>query len=58
MIGVNHNQRRLKKKAAERLRGEEGLKKRKKRCADVEPVLQTGSKTKASGDLSCVEKKK
>ncbi len=46
IIEVNHNQRRLKKNAAERLRSEEGIKKRKKRCADVEPVFANWKQNK------------
>lgn len=39
IVEVNHNQRRLRAKAAERLRSEEGIHKRKKRSVDVEPVF-------------------
>ena len=39
VVELNHNLIRLKKKAAEKLRSEEGIRKRKKRCADVEPVF-------------------
>lgn len=39
IVEVNHNQRSLRAKAAERLRSEEGTHKRKKRSVDVEPVF-------------------
>lgn len=45
-IELNHNLIRLKKKAAERLRSEEGIRKRKKRCADVEPVFANWKQNK------------
>ena len=46
-IEVNHHQRRLKKTATERLRSEEAIKKRKKRCADVEPVFANWKQNKS-----------
>lgn len=46
IIDVNHNLRRLKQKAAERLRSEQGIQKRKKRCADVEPVFANWKQNK------------
>lgn len=39
MIEVNHNLNRLKQQADERLTSEEGIKHRKQRCYDVEPVF-------------------
>lgn len=39
IVELNHNLIRLKKIAAQKLRSEEGIRKRKKRCADVEPVF-------------------
>lgn len=46
IVELNHNLIRLKKKAAERLRSEEGILKRKKRCADVEPVFANWKQNK------------
>ncbi len=45
-VELNHNLIRLKKKAAENLRSEEGIKKRKKRCCDVEPVFANWKQNK------------
>jgi transposase len=39
VLEVNHNLRRLKQKAGSLLKSEEGIKKRKQRCWDVEPVF-------------------
>ena len=39
IIEVNHRLRKLKQQAAERLRSEQGIQNRKKRCVDVEPVF-------------------
>ncbi len=46
IIEVNLRLRKLKQKAAQRLRSEEGIKKRKKRCADVEPVFANWKQNK------------
>lgn len=46
IIEVNHNLRKLKNKAAERLRSEEGIRRRKNRCADVEPVFANWKQNK------------
>lgn len=46
IIEVNHRLRRLKAAAAERLRSEEGIRKRKKRCWDVEPVFANWKQNK------------
>lgn len=46
IVELNHNLRRLKKKAAEKLRSEEGIQKRKKRCVDVEPVFANWKQNK------------
>jgi hypothetical protein len=46
IIEVNHNLRKLKNKAAERLRSQEGIRRRKKRCADVEPVFANWKQNK------------
>lgn len=46
IIEVNHNLRKHKAAAAERLRSQEGIKKRKKRCADVEPVFANWKQNK------------
>lgn len=46
IIEVNHNLRKHKAAAAERLRSEEGIKKRKRRCADVEPVFANWKQNK------------
>ncbi len=46
IIEINHNLRRLKRKASEKLRSEAGIKKRKKRCADVEPVFANWKQNK------------
>lgn len=47
IIEVNHNLRRLKAQAAKRLRSEEGIRKRKKRCHDVEPVFANWKQNKS-----------
>lgn len=39
IVEINHHLQRLKRQAADKLCSEEGIKKRKKRCADVEPVF-------------------
>ena len=46
IVEINHNLRRLKSQAAERLRSEQGIQKRKKRCADVEPVFANWKQNK------------
>jgi len=46
IIEVNHNLRKLKNKAAERLRSEEGIRRRKNRCVDVEPVFANWKQNK------------
>jgi transposase len=46
IIEVNHRLRELKAKAAERLRSEEGIRKRKKRCYDVEPIFANWKQNK------------
>jgi len=46
IVELNHNLIRLKKKAAEKLRSEEGIRKRKKRCSDVEPVFANWKQNK------------
>jgi transposase len=46
IVEINHNLRRLKKQAGDRLRSEEGIEKRKKRCADVEPVFANWKQNK------------
>lgn len=46
IIEVNHRLRELKAKAAERLRSEEGIRKRKKRCWDVEPIFANWKQNK------------
>lgn len=46
VIEVNHRLRKLKAKAAKRLRSEEGVQKRKKRCTDVEPVFANWKQNK------------
>ena len=46
IVEINHNLRRLKKEAGDRLRSEEGIEKRKKRCADVEPVFENWKQNK------------
>lgn len=43
---INHNARILKNKAAERLRTEAGIQKRKKRCYDVEPIFANWKQNK------------
>ena len=43
---LNHNLIRLKKKAAQKLKSEEGIRKRKKRCVDVEPVFANWKQNK------------
>ncbi|HRE65238.1 MAG TPA: IS1182 family transposase [Ferruginibacter sp.] len=47
IVELNHNLIRLKKQAAEKLRSEEGIRKRKKRCADVEPVFANWKQNKS-----------
>ena len=46
IVELNHNLIKLKKKAAEKLRSEEGIRKRRKRCADVEPVFANWKQNK------------
>lgn len=46
VVELNYNLNRLKKKAAEKLRTEEGIKKRKKRCCDVEPIFANWKQNK------------
>lgn len=46
IIEVNHRLRILKQQAAERLRSEEGIRKRKKRCHDVEPIFANWKQNK------------
>lgn len=46
IVELNYNLIRLKKNAAEKLRSEEGIKKRKKRCADVEPIFANWKQNK------------
>jgi hypothetical protein len=46
IVEINHNLRRLKKEAGDRLRSDEGIEKRKKRCADVEPVFANWKQNK------------
>ena len=46
IVEVNHNLRKLKAQAAQRLRSEEGIRKRKKRCADVEPIFANWKQNK------------
>ena len=46
IIEVNHRLRKLKAQAAERLRSEEGIRKRKKRCCDVEPIFANWKQNK------------
>lgn len=46
IVELNHNLIRLKKQAAEKLQSEEGIRKRKKRCADVEPVFANWKQNK------------
>lgn len=47
IVEINHNLLRLKRQAAEKLRSEEGIQKRKKRCADVEPVFANWKQNKS-----------
>ena len=47
IVEINHRLRKLKQKAAERLRSEEGIRKRKKRCADVEPIFANWKQNKS-----------
>ena len=42
----NHHARKLQNKAAQRLRTEAGIQKRKKRCYDVEPIFANGKQNK------------
>jgi transposase len=46
IVDVNHRLRKLKAQAAERLRSEEGIRKRKKRCWDVEPIFANWKQNK------------
>jgi Transposase and inactivated derivatives len=46
IIEINHRLRILKQQAAERLRSEEGIQKRKQRCADVEPIFANWKQNK------------
>lgn len=46
IVEINHNLRKLKAQAAQRLRSEEGIRKRKKRCHDVEPVFANWKQNK------------
>lgn len=46
IIEVNHTLRKLKNKAAERLRSEEGIRRRKNRCVDIEPVFANWKQNK------------
>lgn len=46
IVEVNHRLRELKAQAAKRLRSEEGIKKRKKRCHDVEPIFANWKQNK------------
>jgi len=46
IIEINHRLRKLKQQAAQRLRSEEGIRKRKKRCADVEPIFANWKQNK------------
>ena len=46
IVEVNHRLRELKTRAAERLRSEEGIRKRKKRCHDVEPIFANWKQNK------------
>lgn len=46
IVEVNHRLRDLKAQAAERLRSEEGIRKRKKRCHDVEPIFANWKQNK------------
>ena len=57
-IEVNHNLRKHKAAAAERLRSEEGIKKRKNRCADVEPVFGNWKQNKGFRRFSLRGKEK
>lgn len=47
IIEINHRLRKLKQQAAERLRSEEGIRKRKKRCCDVEPIFGNWKQNKS-----------
>ena len=47
IIEVNHRLRILKAQAAERLRSEDGIRKRKKRCWDVEPIFANWKQNKS-----------
>ncbi len=47
IVELNHNLIRLKKKAAEKLRSPKGIRKRKKRSADVEPVFANWKQNKS-----------
>lgn len=46
IVEINHRLRKLKAKAAERLRSEEGIRKRKKRCCDIEPIFANWKQNK------------
>jgi transposase len=46
IVEINHNLRKLKAQAAQRLRSEEGIRKRKKRCHDVEPIFANWKQNK------------
>lgn len=46
IIEINHRLRKLKAQAALRLRSEEGIRKRKKRCWDVEPIFANWKQNK------------
>lgn len=46
IVELNHNLIRLKQQAAEKLRSQEGIRKRKKRCCDVEPVFANWKQNK------------
>ena len=46
IIEVNHRLRKFKQQAAQKLRSEEGIRKRKKRCIDVEPIFANWKQNK------------
>ena len=46
IVEINHRLRELKAQAAQRLRSEEGIRKRKKRCHDVEPIFANWKQNK------------
>lgn len=58
VVEVNHRLRKLKKQAAERLRSEEGIRKRKKRCWDVEPIFANWKQNKGFRRFSLRGKEK